>query len=274
MFKKLIVALSIAAVTSGCASNSNKITVDQLQNPDTTPKEKWSDAMHVAKAMYFDNIYDIPQSLLRELQEKDLVASNSHEQAQNIPASANVITATTGVASGAPMAGVGVGLAVVSLLTSSLGNLEGRLQIAAWVPASEASSFIEAESVALKAWENARENTFKVVDTRRASTDLAMAGSFMPKSKVEWARETRSNIMPPPMSEQTLSYGPIYIRHNGELTDNIFANKELTDQKAYANLSKALPQWFYIYSPAVPRGANQSAAKIYNMGNAYYFIGK
>jgi len=270
MFKKVLVALGIAAVVSGCASNSNKITVDQLQNPDTTPKEKWSDAMHVAKAMHFTNIYDIPQDLLHELQVKDLPAG----QGQNVPATGNVITATTGVMGGAPMAGVGVGLAVVSLLTSGLGNMEGKVQIAAWVPASEANSFDEAEKVALKAWENARETTFQKVDSRRAATDLAKAGSFMPKSKIEWARETRTNVMPPPLSEQTPSYGPIYISHKGELTNNIYANKGLKHQEAYAGLSKSLPTWFYIYSPAVPTGDNKSAAKIYNNGIPYYFVGK
>jgi hypothetical protein len=270
MFKEIILAFGIAAAISGCASKTKSLSVDQLQNPDVTPKEKWSDAMHVAKAMHFQNIYDIPQNLVHGPQLKDLPSGNT----QDISASGNVITAATGVMGGAPMAGVGVGLSVVSLLTSGLGNMEGRVQIAAWVPATEARSFEDAEKVALKAWENARETTFQIVDSRRAATDLAKAGSFMPKSKIEWARETRTNVMPPPLSEQTSSYGPIYISHKGELTNNIYANKGMKHQQAYAELSEALPGWFYIYSPNVPSGENKSPAIIYNSGHSYYFIGK
>lgn len=269
MLKKIAIALAASAALTGCAGQQSGLTVADLQDPKTTPEDKWSDAMHVAQAMNLPNVYDIPLSLQQKLQGGEVAAGRGTQSVT----SGSAITAATGVASGAPMAGVGVGVAAISLLTSGLGDLERRLQVAAWVPMSEASSLEEAKQVVKNVWDGARGQVFPVVITTSAYPDLAQAGAVIPKSKIDWVTEKRTNVLPPRFSTQTPSYGPIYVRVMDELTNNIYKNK-MDPSEAYAALSSALPDWFYIYNPGVPYGDKKRPPSVYNQDKEYFFIGK
>lgn len=269
MIKKISYTLALAVAITGCTGNKSELTVADLQDPKTTPKEKWSDAMHVAQAMNLPNIYDLPQSLYQRMQ----TPANTTGGPQQPATSGSVVTAGTGVLSGAPMSGVGVGLAAISLLTSGLGNLESRVQVAAWVPMSEASSFDEAQSIVQREWSSARNQVFPIVVSTGAYTDLAQNGAFFPKSKIDWAKGKRTNVMPPKQSQQLPSYGPIYVHVMDEITNNTYKNK-IGNHEAFAALTGALPEWFYIYSPGVRYGKNQRAPSVFNQSNEYLFIGK
>jgi len=269
MTKKIFVVLTLAAAVIGCAGKQSGLTVADLQDPKTTPEEKWSDAMHVAQAMNLPNIYDLPKNLYQRMQAPAVTTGG---QQQSVT-SGSVITAGTGALSGAPMSGVGVGVAAISLLTSGLGNLENRVQVAAWVPMNKASSFDEAQSIVQREWSNARSEVFPIIVSTSAHTDLALSGAFFPKSKVEWAKEKRTNALPPNLSKQIPSYGPIYIQVADELTKNIYKNK-MDDADAYEALTSRLPEWFFIYSPGAPYGDKKRAPSVFNQSNEYFFIGK
>jgi len=269
MIKKISLTLAFAAALTGCAGNKSGLSVADLQDPKTTPKEKWSDAMHVAQAMNLPNIYDLPQSLYQRMQ----APSDTTAGKQQSVTSGSVITAGTGVLSGAPMSGVGVGVAAISLLTSGLGDLENRVQVAAWVPMNEASSFDEAKSIVQREWASARKQVFPIIVSTDAYTDLAQNGAFFPKSKIDWAKEKRTNVLPPVLSKQTPSYGPIYLQGVEELTDNIYKNK-MDDAEAYKALTSHLPEWFYIYSPGARYGDKKRAPSVFNQSKEYFFIGK
>ncbi|MCY1306831.1 hypothetical protein D9M70_567140 [compost metagenome] len=67
-------------------------------------------------------------------------------------------------------------------------------------------------------------------------------------------------------------YGPIFF-HNEQFT--IDANKnDLTTIEAMTRMSKALPDWFYIYHPGQALRKNSVPARIINKGEALFFISK
>lgn len=269
MLKKIAISMAVAAALSGCAGNQSGLTISDLQDPKTTPQAKWSDAMHVVQAMHLPNIYDIPKDLSQRLAGGTPVTTGTTQSVTT----GSVVTASTGVASGAPMSGVGVGVAAVSLLTSGLGNLEKHVQVAAWVPMTQASSLDEAAKVAEAAWAKARKETFPIVVSTSAYADFAQAGAFIPDNKKDWVREQRTNVMPPHLSPQVPSYGPVYIRVMDEITNNVYKNK-LSAPQAFTTLSGNLPEWFYIYSPGAPYGKNMRAPSVFNHAKEYTFVGK
>ncbi|MBX9762814.1 MAG: hypothetical protein K2Y24_07255, partial [Pseudomonadaceae bacterium] len=65
MFKKSICALMAAISLAGCAAPS-KYTLEDMQDPATTPVEKWSDATIYMHAMGITGMRDIPKSIAIE----------------------------------------------------------------------------------------------------------------------------------------------------------------------------------------------------------------
>lgn len=289
---------ALAAIATGCARNPT-IDVSQLQDPRTTPHEKWSDAMHVADAMQlissFGTLYDVPRNLYEQMTADTSVAQNAEQVRGSIG------TAAVGAVGGGPAAGVGLGIAAFSLI----GGVDNRLgvpQVVAFVPKEDAKSLKEAMDVAMSAWDQMRVKAFPnstLQPNVKKYPVLGPLGTLSTHLTYERAIEMAKTN---PVTAEYISgprkhayprtfpgadgehYGPIYIYH--ELADYLDP-KSIGDIKSFRSggqptlryetvMSQNLPEWFFIYKPGRSwRKAEDSyMPRIFNQGQIYEFIGK
>src|SRR5690606_413716 len=131
---------ALAAIATGCARNPT-IDVSQLQDPRTTPHEKWPDAMHVADALQmiysFGTLYDVARKMDELMTADTQVAHNAEQVIGSIgPAAVDAV-------GGGAAAVIGLGIAAFSLI----GGVDNRLgvpQVVAFVPKDDANSLKEA----------------------------------------------------------------------------------------------------------------------------------
>lgn len=260
------------ALLVGCSSPQKSTSV-QLPDPQTVPKEKWSDAMRVLTAMKICGQRDVP----RDWAEPFAGAS---------PGTTGTAAADAGVAGtslAAPPSGFSGGAAAsVSLGLMILGGSSDpahAIQVVAWVPADAASSPEEASALALAKVEEARKKVFmkgmsklpmhvgKYPDGHsRAYASLADSYAERPISFTDNAAPASEFL------RSAAAYGPIFIRDNQFVLD---ASKNgMTVSEAMLLASRNLPDWIYIYYPGQKLRNKSIPAAIFNQGEAKYFIGK
>lgn len=277
-------ALVVAAITllAGCASAppGPQITFDQLQNPDMTPREKWSDAMVYMEAMRVWGMRDVP----REMMNSAATIQNEKGEVQGV-LDAPTVTMTavappSGMSSGAAL-GLGVGLMLLTTPPIQSAKLP---QVAAWVPADLASSPEEAAKLAERTFHEAREKVFikrlpqEIFTTAYANGDSRVFGKKFPKSSNLVMFDSAAKPSPSFVSSQT-SYGPIFMYGNKiaqEVTLNAPGLGNIAGARdRLSELSAELPEWFVIYDTEKSFSkSNKAPPVVLHNGEAHYFIGK
>ena len=267
-----LLAAAIALLV-GCSS-SPKATSVQLPDPQSVPKEKWSDAMHVLTAMKISGQRDVP---------REMAETFANSAPGRTSGTAGADAAIAGVSLAAPPSGFSGGAAAsVSLGLMMLGGSSDpahATQVVAWVPADEASSPEEASALALKKVEEARKKVFEKgmsklpMHVGKYPDGHSRAYASLADSYAERPIPFTDNAAPAPdFVKSAAAYGPIFIRDNQFVLD---ASKNgMTPSEAMLLASRYLPDWVYIYHPGQKLRKNSIPAAIFNRGEAKYFVGK
>lgn len=278
---KLTVALT-AALTAlvGCSTPGNTVSFDQLPDPATTPKTKWSDAMVYMDAMQISGMRDVPREMMGSSSSQPAQSGNSTGVLDAATYGVGVVSPPSGMSGGAA-AGVGLGL----LLLGGGPTLPAQLpQVVAWVPSDLASSPEEAAQVALNEYNKARAAVFKkrlpqeLIAAAYPESDSRAFGGKLPKQSnlVPFTAEAKES---PAFLSSPKSYGPIHIVGNKVTEESIinasgFRNIHGTRQNTVA-LSASLPDWFLIYVTTATRSkTDKLPPAVLRSGKANYFIGK
>lgn len=259
----------------------------QLKDPDQTPREKWSDAMVILRGdMGIEGQRDIPREHLGNAQ---LLAAQGNARLREgaietggvVSGAAGYAAPPTGISAGAAL---GAGLALGFLTAPPAPSPAQQEQIAAWVPVHLASNMEQAIEVATKAYKQARIQAFEKVGDLALPASRYPAGSSPTKMYPKFTDLLRENPVPPtggPSDAPSFLpagqyFGPIFfVRHSTQMRIDRTRNK-LTREDTAILLSKALPEWFVLYTAGLPqiRGSKGAPPVIYNQGEKKYFIGK
>lgn len=278
--KKLQACLLSATLVllGGCASEP-LITFDQLQNPDTTPREKWSNAMLYMEAMGIRGMRDLPREFAESAASRPAQSGGGLGAVDAPTVGLSTVSPPTSMSSGTAL-GLGVGLMLLSAPTVQSAQVA---QVAAWVPANLASSPEEAARLAERTYHETREKIFvkKLPPDTSATTypnadGRAYGKRFPKKSNLVLFS---SNAKPSPeFIKSPTSYGPIFI-YGHKLSEEVILNTpgfgNITgEREKLIEFSAALPDWFVIYETAKSFSKTQKAPPVVlHSGNKYYFIG-
>lgn len=164
------------------------------------------------------------------------------------------------------------------LLLSGLtpGSPAARIQIAAWVPESLASTPEKAVAVASRAYIEARADVYGKDENGREkllSTKVkhVLGQPFGEGGLVQTYAQLFDLLAD---HSPSLVGGPSFTQENAKVYGPIFLDAWGTPANAediglITEMSKALPSWFYIYNPGLPGVAAQS---ILNRGQKYLFV--
>lgn len=211
-----------------------------VRAPESVEWEERSDAMHVLEAMGISGQHDLP---------RELAAS---------------------------------GPALVTSLDqmSPLGKIEPparRFQVVAWVPADQVVTPRAAAGLAFSMYQMARVHAFPVIRSdRKVQTCHYPTGSGEDYASFQDIFDDRpvpfagNPVATPEFIGPGKSYGPIFIKDLFEADAEL--NKIDTVQAMLA-VSKALPEWMWLYHPDmnIPQPV---PAQVIHRGKALYFIGK
>lgn len=267
-----LLAAAIALLV-GCSS-SQKSTSVQLPDPQTVPKEKWSDAMHVLTAMKISGQRDVPREKADLFVNSAPGTTTEASGADAAIAGGSLIKPPSGFSGGAA-ASVSLGL----MILGGSSDPSHATQVVAWVPANEASSPAEASALALAKVEEARKKVFLKgisklpMHVGKYPDGHSRAYASLADSYAERPIPFTDNATPAPaFVKSAAAYGPIFIRDNQFVLD---ASKNgMTASEAMLLASRNLPDWIYIYHPGQKLRNNSIPAAIFNQGEAKYFIGK
>ncbi|MCC9289619.1 hypothetical protein [Pseudomonas aeruginosa] len=257
----------------GCSSTPKTATV-QLPVPQNVPTEKWSDALHVLTAMNITGQRDVALELARSGPTTATSATGGSSVDDVAIAAGGYASRPSGVRSNAAL-GLGLGL---FLLGRSSDPARG-YQTAPWVPCTLAKSREEASALVLKLFDEAG---LKAIPNQR-STLTPIVGKYPPGSRKAYVDrvaiwiETPDQFdgvasVPPTFIATSEAYGPIFI-HHGQYTIDGYKN-DISTLHAMIEVSQKLPEWFNMYHPGERLRKNSVAARIINIGQSMYFIGK
>ncbi|MBG6289458.1 hypothetical protein N5C93_27460 [Pseudomonas nitroreducens] len=252
--------ISFVTALVGCATTQQQAP---LPDPQTVPRQQWSDALTVFDAMGLKGQRDIPKELLGQAQEQS--------QAANVSAGAGDLAV-------GPSAGLGLGL---FLLGGGGSPAEGLPQIAAWVPAELASTPEEATALVAKEWDQARLRVFK--------TDLASIPTTTAKYPYGWSAKIayasmkeyylgqplqpdKGPLVAPAFIKHQQVYGPIFVFPTQLPVDQ--SRHDLTAPQAMSELAKNLPDWFYLYYPGSKYSKEVHPAGVFNGIRTLRFVSK
>lgn len=254
------------ALLVGCGSTPQQPKIT-LPDPQTVPREQWSDALNVFDAMGLKGQRDIPKAMLSQAQGQQVSGSN--------------VVGSAGDVFVGPSAGLGLGL---FLLGGGGAPAEGIPQVAAWVPADKASSPQEAIAVVTAAFEKARiasldtEPRHMTVVTARYPTgwNPSVAFASIKDSMLDIPVQFNDGPHPAPASLNMGSkrvYGPIFI-HSSQIS----LDAGWRDPHAYPDqmlkMSSNLPDWFYLYYPGSKFSREKVPAAVYHTGKTLRFVSK
>lgn len=275
----LTLAVTLAA---GCASTPSQPTRQaqeqprvQLQDPDQTPREKWSDAMVILRdGMGIQGGVDI-QAI-------------SKGPVPALPAGGVTLGAAGYAAppSGFSAAGaLGAGLALGFLTAPPASGPAAFDQMAVWVPTSRASSMEEAIDVALSEFGAAHARALAKPSTTVLRPTKYPSG-FSPSDKYSslWNEFLKIPVTPsfpasqgPKFLSDGIYYGPIFFEDFGLKVAVDKHQNKIEKNKVMVEISKHLPEWFVFYNsgrrqpvrgePGVPQSVIQS-------GNEMFFVSK
>lgn len=264
MFRKLVIAIGIAGALAGCASNSEQIAFEDLQDPKTTPREKWSDAMVVSNAMMLQGLRDIPKELAN--------VGNANAGLSKTNSSSAGYSALSGVTTAALPAGnfsAGLGLGLMMLGGGGTGSTPAP-QIVAWVPADKASSTSEAIDLAFRTYQDARSKAFtKISEEPLKALKYPYNDKAHRNGDIIYDGQPTN---PPSFIKNKSVYGPIFITYRwiiSELLDN-----GSTQFDSLTKISSNLPDWFYVYLPASKLRKSPLPPIIIHKGEPMHFVGK
>lgn len=281
MLKKISIAALMAVVVSGCASGdgSSKINISDLNDPATTPIEKWSDALRYMDAMGVYGMRDVPREMFDSTASQTVHNGASFGALDAATFGLSAASPPTGISSGAAL-GVGFGL----MLLSGPAQPVQVTQVAAWVPSDLASSPEDAAKLVERIYNEAREQVFVKklpqdisLTKYPAASGLAFGKKFPTKNNLilfsEPAKESPWFITAPK------SYGPIFIKDHKLSQEFSLNTKGLMNLKGVwektSEFSAALPEWFLIYTPAKSVSkTNKLPPVVFRSGAPSYFIGK
>ncbi|UCL90275.1 hypothetical protein [Pseudomonas sp. HS-18] len=259
MAQRLIIA-GILAALAGCASAPSQ---PPLPDPQTVPRQQWSDALTIFDGMGLRGQRDIPKEMVDQAQ--------GQSQAVNVSAGAGDLAV-------GPSAGLGLGL---FLLGGGGSPAEGLPQIAAWVPAELASTPEAATALVAKEWEQARQRVFK--------TDLASIPTTTAKYPYGWSAKIayasmkeyylgqplqldKGPVPGPAFMKNRQVYGPVFVFPTQLPVDE--GRHNLTAPQAMAELAKNLPDWFYLYYPGSKYSKEVLPAGVFNGTQTLRFVSK
>lgn len=233
-----LLAASIALL-AGCTSTPGIA----LPDPKNIPKEKWSDALLILDAMHIDGQRDMPRALTN-----------------------------AGIPTGDPNNYVGdyeVGSHAPVLFA----------QTAAWVPANLAKSPQEAAALVLQVMAQARD---EVYPGPRSSLTIT-TGQYAPMDSRAFTDPgailmhrpipfTSAATSAPAFIKARQAYGPIYVHYPQYGLDG--SKNDVPYLVSVARMSKALPDWVYIYYPGEKLRHYSPPARVFNKGEAMYFVEK
>lgn len=272
--------MAASSLIAGCASPT-KYNIEDMQDPATTPVEKWSDAMRYLDAMGITGMRDVPAELYSNSQPHAPDRAPSHGAFDAASFGLSAVSPPTGMSSGAAV-GVGLGL----LLLGGPMQPVQVTQIAAWVPSDMASSPEEAAQLVENKYNEAREKVFvkklpqELSLTKYPAASALAFGKQFPKKEnlVLFSDEAKES----PWFLKSVSekaYGPIYIighkvKEEAIINTEGFVNVE-GNREILAKLSNALPEWFVIYDTAKSFSKKKKAAPVVLVGGKpNYFLGK
>lgn len=268
-----LLAAAIALLV-GCSS-SPKATSVQLPDPQNVPKEKWSDAMHVLAAMNISGQRDVPLELATSGPRTATPGTAGSSVGDVAIAAGGYASPPSGVSSNAAL-GLGIGL----FLLGGSSDPARTYQTAAWVPSTLASSPEEASALVLKMVEEARVKAFP---SERSKLSPRVGQYPSNHGKAYGSPAALLKETPTPFTEAAIPapnfitaanqvYGPIFVL-NGQYTIDGMKN-DVTTVEAMTQMSKFLPDWFYMYHPGQKLRKNSVPARIINKGQSLYFVGK
>jgi hypothetical protein len=263
----LVVSIALAV---GCSSTPQI----ELPEPKDVPREQWSDAMLILDAMGITGQRDIPRQLAMSGATATGPAPGGSSAGNLASAAGSFASPPTGFSSGGAL-----GLSLGLMLLGGGASPVQTYQTVAWVPAELVNSPQEASALVLKTMEDTR---IKVFAHKRSALNVtvgkyvrASGRAYLTPADIYHGRPVQLDTaaMPAPaVTHQGQVYGPIFV-HRDQYT--IDANKnDIETLEAMTRMSKALPEWFYLYHPGQKLRKNSVPARILNKGESMYFVGK
>ncbi|TBW34661.1 hypothetical protein E0E54_13655 [Azotobacter chroococcum] len=252
----------------GCASKEPPAPQITLQDPEQTPREKWSDAMKILRDdLGIKGQKDVPGETARQY---GLIAGVSEPVRGN------------GGSMG-DLAFGGVGAALFLIPTGEVMGPWQKKQAAAWVPVEKAGSMTEAIQVAMDTWSQARARAFKDPTTIKVKPS-ALAdnspGQYAGPKEMFW----ETPILPaggpgdgPSFAPKGKYYGPIFISNFHMQIIMDASGSEVKQDMAMKMLSAQLPDWFVIYNAGQPKSGRRVIPfppSILVADKQYSFVGK
>lgn len=267
MHRLLCTALATALLV-GCASKEPQGPQITLQDPEQTPREKWSDAMKILRDdLGIKGMKDVPVETARQY---GLIAGVSEPVRGNSGSMGD-------------LAFGGVGAALFLIPTGQVMGPYQHDQATAWVPVGKAGNMAEAIQVAMNVWNKARARAFadpKTLNIKPSALPDNSPDQYAGLKEAFLKHPTPPSGGPvdgPSFAPKGKYYGPIFLsRFHRQLTVDVSGN-HIEREKAVKLLSSQLPSWFVIYNsgqPEVGRGITPFPPSVLVAGKEYTFIGK
>lgn len=249
------------ALLVGCGSTPQQPKVP-LPDPQTVPREQWSQALTVFDAMGLKGQRDIPKSMLGQGQSQQLGMSN--------------VVGSAGDVFVGPSLGLGLGL---FLLGGGGSPAEALPQIAVWVPADLVTSPEEAVSLAVSEWNKARNQVLNgnirnipVVTGKypygwNPSVAFASIQDSLLDKPIQISEGPHTG---PSFINSKAVYGPIFIYPNSINIESHDIDKSAPELMEM--LASNLPDWFYLYYPGSKFNKTPLPAGVFNGANTYRFV--
>lgn len=265
---RLLCSTLTAALLVGCASKEPPAPQITLQDPEQTPREKWSDAMKILRDdMGIKGMKDVPVETARQY---GLIAGVSEP-----------VRGNSGSMGDLAFGGIGAALFLIPT-GQALGSWQIE-QAAAWVPVGKASSMAEAIQVAMDTWSQARTRAFS--DPTNLKVKPSALADNSPGQYTSPKERFMENPIPPsggPVDGPSFApagqyYGPIFF---SKFFDQIWMDayeNDIARDKAMKLFSSQLPSWLVIYNSGQPKagkGITPFPPSILVAGKEYGFVGK
>jgi len=252
--------LALSAVIAGCSSSAST-SIWPATAARTVSAGSSSDALRYAMAMGL---------IAPDRMELD------HEPTPSSSGGGDLLTAGLGAAS--PPTGMSAGAAAgvslgLMLIGGNVPQPNDTIQLAAWVPGTEARGPHDAVELAEAAFNSARTRAF----TEGLSRERFISSKYPVNHSQSYGGKLplEGNLVPftaqssssPNFLDSPNSYGPIFIRQPLIYVD---ARKNgMHPREAMATLSRQLPDWFLLYAPALNDGSRVWPAAMFRSGQEH-----
>jgi len=265
---RLLCTALAAALLVGCASKEPQGPQITLQDPEQTPREKWSDAMKILRDdLGIKGMKDVPLETARQY---GLIAGVSE------PARGN------GGSMG-DLAFGGLGAALFLIPTGQIRGAWQEDQVAVWISEKDAKNIGEATKIAMETVDSAMKKAFSKYATYNIKPS-ALAdnspGQFVGfkntffENPIQPSEELKSA---PSFIKKGKYYGPIFLSGFKIKIVADASKNDIRRDEAMKLLSAKLPSWCVIYNSGQPKagkGITPFPPSILVAGKEYNFIGK